>query len=278
MMNYDEVFQYFERKLEELRFQHELNVRGFNPFNINSKSSLKDFIRRISIELFEETEFHFIDSTIDQDNKRVEFIYRGQRLYLEIDPKFGHIEADFFKILNFMAELSDRSLVMTKPTSLYVSGDIDDLKNAWKEGLPVHLPEINYRHRNLNGKYFTKDESRAQFIVKCKTSVDEISDMLVTGINKYLKTNNKAFRYNNKQIKLAYEKSVITCYVSGDYSGRIILDEEQITVDNGFEMQVLLFEYFTVHPKTIFYYKEKDGQAQIINDSFSNFISNHGRK
>lgn len=278
MMNYDEVFQYFENKLEELRFQYRLNVKGFNPCMINSKSKLKNFINKVSTELFEEPEIQFIDSTGDLENRRVEFIYKGQRLFLEIDPKFGHIETDFFKILTFMADLSDRLLVMTNPTSLYVSGDIDDLKEAWKKGLPVHLPEINYRHRNLNGKYFTKEESRAQFIVKGKTDVDEISDMLLTGINEYLLKRNENYSYSEKQIKLAFEKGVVTSYISGDYCGSIILGEEQFIVNNGFEMQILLDKYFVTYPKSKFYYKEKDSEAQIISDSFSSFISSHGRR
>jgi hypothetical protein len=276
-MDHSYVFNYFGKKLLELKDEYGFTLFDNNPCSIRNKGDIKLFVNRLSKDLFEENDYYFINE--EEPNNRLEFTYRGQKLSFEIDSKFGHIELDFYRTVEFMGFLSGKMIAMVNPTAVYVVGEEDDMKEAWAKGLPIHIPEINFRHRNMTGKYFEKQEVGAIFIVDGVITLEEYEVELIIGLNDFLKERSYNIRYSSMQIKAYIDhRKYICALVNGDYCGGILVDNGKMTIKNGFENQIFLSRYLDKHPKSKVLYKGKGSSEEEIVLNFLDFVSKLGKE
>lgn len=276
-MNHSYVFNYFEKKLLDLKDEYGLTLFDNSPCSIRSKEDIKIFVNRLSKDLFKENDYHFLNE--EEPNNRLEFTYRGQKLSFEIDNKFGHIEPDFYETVEFMASLSGKMIAMANPTAVYVVGEEDDMKEAWARGLPIHIPEINFKHRNITGKYFKKQEVGAVFIVDGVTTLEEYEVELIIGLNDFLKNRSYNISYSSMQVKAYIDhRKYICALINGDYCGGVLVDNGKMIIKNGFENQIFLSRYLDKHPKAKVLYKEKDSSQEENVLNFLDFVSKMGRE
>lgn len=276
-MDHSYAFNYFENKLCELKNEYGFTVFDNNPCAVRNKEDLKLFVTRLSIEHFEENDFHFLNA--EEPNNRLDFIYRGQKLSFRVDESFGHIELDFYKTVEFMALLSEKMIAIANPTAVYIAGAEDELKEAWSRGLPIHLPEVNFRHRNVTGKYFKKQEIGSVFIVDGAVTLEEYEVELLAAINEFLEEKSYNIRYSPAQIKAYVDRRKYFCAImNGDYCKGIFVNKGKMTIENGFENQVFLSRYLNKHPKAKILYKEKGSSEEKRVANFFDFISTLGRE
>ncbi|MCB9349906.1 MAG: hypothetical protein H6573_20705 [Lewinellaceae bacterium] len=275
-MDHSYVFKYFGGRLTELKDEFGFKLFDNNPCSIKDKGDLVKFVNRLAEELFEEDNFSFINE--DESNTVLKFNYKGQELSFAIDSKFGHIETDFYKTVQFMAFLSDKMIATVNPSGEYIVGDEEDIREAWSRGLPIHIPEINFRHRNISGKYFKKQEVGAKFLVEGTVTLEKYESELIAGLNDFLKERAYNIEYSSKQIKAYFDhKKQICVLINGDYGGGIIVNSDQMIVKNSFENQIFLSRYFKRYPESRILYKEEGSEKAEVVLNFFDFILNFGR-
>ncbi|WP_020570630.1 hypothetical protein [Neolewinella persica] len=274
--DYSFVFNYFQNKLRDLKDEHMLSTLSNNPCSIKTKDDIKNFVKKIAEDLFEEEDYYFIEN--ENSVNRLDFNYCGQDMFLEIDERFNHIELDFHQTIKFMASLSNKMLASVNPTGTNVAGDIEDMRDAWFKGLPIHIPEVNFRHRHMSGRFFKEDELKSFFIVEGKTSLFDYENDLILGINKFLEEKGSTIRYSPDQIK-AYQENhkVIGAFLNGDYCKTIRIEEQRMIVGNGFENQIFLTRYLDRNPKTRVLFKKENDDTGIEVNSFVEFIHTLGK-
>lgn len=275
-MDYSYVFNYFEKKLLDLKDEYGLSFFDNSPCYIRNKEDLTLFVNRLSKDLFKENDYYLLNE--EEPNNRLDFTYRGQKLSFEIDSKFGHIEPDFYKTVELMASLSGKMIAMANPTALYVAGEEGDMKEAWARGLPIHTPEVNFRHRNMNGKYFKKQEVGAVFIVDGVITMEEYEVELIIGLNDFLTERAYNIKYSSTQVKAYIDhRKYICALINGDYCGGVLVDNGKMIIKNGFENQIFLSRYLDKHPKSKVLYKEKDSSQEENVLNFLDFVSKLGK-
>jgi hypothetical protein len=277
MKDHAYVFNYFESRLLELKEEYGFNLFENNPCSIRTKEDIKTFVDRLSRDLFEENDYSFINEEVPGD--RLEFNFKGQALSFAIESKFGHIEPDFFRTVKFMAFLSGKMIATTNPAAAYVVGEEDEMREAWAMGLPIHLPEINFRHRNMTGKYFKREEVGAVFVVDGVLTPEEYEAELIVGLNDFLKQRSYGVTYSSRQIKAYYDhRKHICALINGDYCGDIKVRDGKMIIKNGFENQVFLSRYLEKRPKSKILYQGRgsDTREEVLN--FIDFVSRLGKE
>lgn len=276
-MDHSYAFKYFANRLTQFKDEFGFNVFEYNPCHIENKEDLKNFVNRLIKYFFEENDYYFLNE--EESNNRLEFIYKNQKLSFEIDSKFGHINTDFHKTIEFMAFLSDKMISTVNPSAEYIIGDEEDIREAWSRGLPIHIPEINFRHRNLSGKYFKRQEVGASFLVEGTITLEQYETELIIGLNEFLKGKGYDIKYSSKQVKAYIDnKNQICALINGDYSGGVIVENGQMIVKNGFENQIFLSRYLENNSDARVLYKEKGNEEEVVVSNFLDFISSLGKE
>ena len=281
MPDFHDVFAYFEEKRRELQYEYGLNTMEYSACGIRDTDSIRRLITRLANELFDKEEVRFLDAKnqLPENKQRVYFAFCGQELFLEIDPRHGHIELDFHETIQFMSDLVDMPVLSINPTGVSVSGDYEDLKSAWEKGFPIHLPEIDFRHKNINGRFFKREEFRSFFVIKTKITSEEFAKGYIISINQYLKQKGKDLEYNHNQVRPhSYNSNHAAIEVSGDTGGEIKVEGDLSLFRNSFTSQVFLQNYYLPrNPDLAIWYRNQDGEEIDISEPFSAFIGRFGK-
>lgn len=280
-MNHSEAFKYFENKFGELTHKYGFNHLEVNPCHIESKEDLYLFTQRMVSTLFDGAEFSFIDD--NEGNSKggevINFLFNGEKISLTIDPKFGHIEVDFFKTIKLLATLSRKFVTHVHPSGVLVSGNLEDMKAAWHEGFPIRLDEIDFLHKNVNGKRFKKDEIRSSFILDEVIDINYYQKIILKGLNVYLSENKKNIRYCDKQIRVYnnYNQSICSS-LNGKYSRGFKINDGTTIFENGFVNHIFLLNHWSINSGVTLKYVSGNGNETGISIPFKEFISNFGKE
>lgn len=278
MKDHSFVFNYFHKRLNELKGEFDLRTYGFNPCSFRKKEDLKTFVKRLAYEVFENDDLEFFDKG-DFEN-RVDFKYLGQDLYLEIDQRYGHIEVDFHETVVFMATLSDVMIATVNPTGVTVGGDYNSMREAWSEGLPIHIPEVKFLHKHVTGKFYKKEEIGSNFVIEEVKVINNYEENIIRSLNNHLRLSGSTIQYNSKQI-MCYQgiRRDFSIGISGDYSPGYMIDNSnnKIFIRNSVLNQVLLMDYIKRNGEINIWYQKKDSSPEIIDHSFHDFISGLGK-
>jgi hypothetical protein len=278
MNNYSEVFRYFQNNVTTLKDEFGLKSYSYNPCSFRKKEDLRSFVKRLASTVFEVDDLEF-SQDIDSQNELI-FKFCGQELSLSIDEKFGHIELDFYKTVEFMAQLSQVMIASINPTGVCIGGDYEDMIEAWSKGLPIHIPAVKsifYKH--MNGKLYRKEEIQSELIVSTLISLEDYEVSIIRYLNKFLDDIELGIQYNSNQVKCYSDDCVHCCVsISGDYAGRFKIDKENhvTTFSNSLIHQIFLLNYLSIRNVPV-YYKEKSKEKILINDSFDLFLDHLGK-
>lgn len=279
-MTHDKVFYYFENKFRESIAKYGFSYLEIEPCHVNSKDDLILFTERIANTLFKEAEFSFIDNEGVDDV--VNFLFNGQQISLKIDPKYEHIEVDFFKKIKLLADLSGKFVTRAQPVPILVSGDIEDMKAAWSEGFPIQLDEIDFFRSNVNGKWFKKEEISSSFILNETIDIDYYGKIILKGLNVYLAEKKKDIRYCDKQIRFYIQRpqrpQFVCMYINGKYAQGFTTINGKTIFKNNFINQIFLLNHWTMDRSvTSLKYASEECNEIEITVPFKTFISNFGR-
>lgn len=274
-MTHNEVFNYFGERCKEAITKYGFNHLEIEPCHVETKEDLILFVERIANNLFDEIEFSFTDN--EEIGEAVNFSFKGQQMTLRIDPKYGHIETGFSKIIDLLANLTGKFVTRTQPVNLLVSGDAEDMRTAWSEGFPIKLPEIDFFNGNTNGKWFKKEEIRSSFILNEVIDIDCYREFLLKGLNIFLAEKGEKLRYCDKQIRFYYMGSLL-CMINGKYAQCFTSNNDTTIFKSNFVNQIFLLNYWSVDSGTSLKYVSNAGDETQIIIPFKEFISDFGRE
>lgn len=279
MKDFSDVFGYFENKLRALKDEYGLNSYSYNPCSFRKKEDLKSFVTRLARDVFEEDDLEFYEAGSSQS--RVDFIYLGHKLFLEIDEKFGHVELDFYETVEFMAFLSEKMIATVNPTGVSIGGEAEEMREAWSKGLPIHIPDVKFLHKHMTGKFYKKEEIGSALIVEGCVQIEDYEENVLVSLNDFLEKEKYQIRYNSTQV-ICYQdhKNRFAISISGDYAGGFSLDiaEGRTIFNNGVLNQIFLSDYLERHPNLSFSYQMKNDKPQVIAEPFQHFIQKLGKQ
>jgi hypothetical protein len=178
-----------------------------------------------------------------------------------------------------MAELFGKLIETVHPTGIYVVGDYEDMVTAWNQGLPIHLPEIDFYHKHLSGKFFKKEEIGSSFTINREINEDSLVTGYIDGVNSFLARKGSELRYNRKQVKLVVEpRGKLSLMISGEYAGNVSIADGESVFKNGFASQTFLNEYYSAGQKSVTWYQSKNGDKTQLTEPFSQFITRMGKE
>jgi len=152
------------------------------------------------------------------------------------------------------------------------------MKAAWSEGFPIKLDEVDFFYRNVNGKWYKKEEIKSSFILNETIEIDHYREIILKGLNVYLVEKKKDIRYCDKQIRFYIQRPQLVCmYINGGYSQGFTTSNNKTTFKNNFINQIFLLNYWSMDSATSLKYSSKEGNETQITESFKTFISNFGR-
>ena len=245
MMTSSEVFQHFNKKFIKLRDKYELSYLELNPCSIRTNEDLRAFIQKLEDRFFFEEHFSIVDE--ESKENEVVFLFNEESISFKIDKKFGHIEPDFFKIIEYLALLSDKRVANVNPTGTIVAGDTNDMKLAWNEGLPVYLDEFYYFCRNTNGRKFKKRESRNSFILNEIITPEYYQKIVLRGLNSFFVEKKKEIRYQKEQVQLFIDNDQsIAISLNGSYTGKYKKEGMNTHFDSSFINQIFLLNHWSL--------------------------------
>lgn len=273
-MTHEKVFNYFGERCREAIVKYGFGHFELNPCYVEDKEDLVPFVEGIANNLFDGIEFSFTDNiAID---KAVDFSFQGQQMTLRIDPKYGHIELGFSKVINLLADLTGKFVTHTQPVNLLISGDEKDMRTAWGEGFPIKLPEIDFFNGNANGKWFKKKEIRSSFILYEVIDIDCYREFILKGLNIFLAEKGEKLRYCDKQIRFYYMGSLLCMYINGKYAECFTSNNGATTFRSNFVNQIFLLNYWSVDSDVSLRYVLNSEETQVA-VPFKDFISTFGR-
>lgn len=275
-MNQKDIIRYFDQKYQELLAEYGFTINIHSPCHIETTEDIIYYVNDLAKNLFEEEDYHFIEHPDSTDS--VLFNYKGENIELKIDNNFKHIEPDYYQKIKLMATLSNMSLAHVNQGGPNVAGSAKDMRAAWYKGFPIHIPEVNFRHRHITGKFFKKEEVGSMFIVEGTITRQDFENQLLLGLNDFLEKRSYDIRYSSNQIK-AYqeEKNTIGAYMNGDYSMSFKIEDGKMKIVNGFEPQIFLSTYLDLNLGTKVFFKRKNGALEEVVGSFNNFIATLGK-
>ena len=265
--------QHFHRLQQKLVAEYDLTAVEFDPCNVRTTGDLKGFITEI-VEALCEGELEFLES---KNPHEAAFVYEGEALSLCIDERFGHIEIDFQPMLETMAMLVGQLICKSYTAQAFIIGDEEDMRTAWAEGLPIPLPEIDYRYRHLTGKRFQREETGAVFILPTLIDPVMFERIMLSGMNAFLQRRNYELRYQTNQLVTHRDtQGYVSIYGNGDYWTRFRVVDNKTEVSGSFEGEVFLGQYLAGHPELVVRYRTRTGETRAVG-SFGAFIATLGK-
>jgi len=274
-MTHQEVFNYFEERFYEAIRKYGFNQFELNPGYVETKEDLILFVESIANSLFDGIEFSFADN--DEIDEAVDFTFKNRQVTLRIDPKYGHIELGFSKVIDLLMELTGKFVTMAQPVNLLVSGDEKDMRAAWSEGFPIKLPEIDFFNGNANGKWFKKQERRNSFILNELIDIDCYHEFILKGLNIFLAEKGEKLRYSDRQIRFYYMGSLLHVCINGKSVQCFTTNDNTTIFRNNFVNQIFLLNYWSVDSGTSLKYTSNADSETQVTIPFEAFISNFGR-
>ena len=179
-----------------------------------------------------------------------------------------------------MGDLTGRELVRVNPTGTIMSGYSDILIEAWREGLPVHLPQLDFWNKNLNGEFFAREEIGGEIIIDKVIQKEELLSIFLAAINDYLKQNRIDLQYTAKQVKLCTNShyQTIDLIVSGANVLSYNIINGRSRFKNSFSSQLILNYHLQQTQDLKYEFIGRKGTSKLIGDSLLNFIATRKRR
>lgn len=275
-MTHEKVFNYFGERCREAIVKYGFGHFELNPCYVEDKEDLVPFVESIANSLFDRIEFSFTDN--EEIDEAVDFSFKGRQVTLRIDPKYGHIELDFYKVIDLLADLTGKFVTLAQPVNLLISGDAEDMRTAWSEGCPIKLPEIDFFNGNANGKWFKKEEIGTSFILDEVIEIDCYREFILKGLNIFLAEKGEKLRYCDKQIRFYYMGSLLCIYINGKYAQCFTSNNGATTFRSNFVNQIFLLNYWSVDSGAPLKYVSSNGDEMPITVPFEEFIADFGRE
>ena len=266
--------QHFHQLQQKLTAEYDLTTVEFDPCNVRTTGDLKGFITEIA-EALCEGELEFLEST---NPNEIAFAYEGEALLLSIDERSGHIETDFQPVLETMAMLAGQLICKSYTAQAFIIGDEEDMRATWAEGLPIPLPEIDYRYRHLTGKGFRREETGAVFILPTAIDAATFERIILRGINVFLQRRNYERCYRpNQLVSHRDTQGYVSLYGNGDYWTRFRVVGNETEVSGSFEGEVFLSQYVATHPGVVLRYRMRGGEEREVS-TYQQFLDALGLK
>jgi len=275
-MTHNEVFNYFEEKFYKAATKYGFSYFELNPCYVETEEDLVLFVEALANSLFDGIEFTYKDN--EEIDEAIDFTFKNQQITLRIDPKYGHIELGFSKVINLLADLTGKFVTRIQPVNLLVSGDEKDMRTAWGEGCPIKLPEIDFFNGNANGKWFKKEEIGNSFILDEIIDIDCYREFILKGLNIFLAEKGKKLRYCDKQIRFYYMGSLLCMYINGKYAQCFTTNNGTTTFKSNFVNQIFLLNYWSMDSGALLRYVSNNSDETQITVPFKDFISSFGRE
>ena len=268
-------------KYTKLRDKFDLEIIEINPCSIQSKDDLTLLIKKI-IKLFTgRSEVNFLEnneaSLLNQNC--VQFYAKSELISLSIDSRFGHIEIDFFKTLERIASIYGKMFKKINNDQIYVSGNVEDMKEAWQEGFPIQIDEVDFLHKHYTGKRYKKSEIGSKLVLNQVIDINYYQDLLLEGLNNYLIQKDKKIQYNQNQLMVYSNfRGSLSVSLNGYYCKCIQISEPSTIFDNGILNQIFLINHISLNPDKTLLYRTKDGEEIQIKIPIKEFINKFGKE
>lgn len=273
-MTLDEYSQYLIKTYRQLRDKYNLRSMEIAPCSIRSKESLRNFTQSIMEGLFNQTNVEFIESN---DPNSVKLIVEGKIISLNLDTRYGHIEIDFFKVLEQIALQLKQLIKFVTFDPVYIAGPESNIKKAWSEGFPVQIDEVDFLHKHYTGKRYSDSEIGSQIIINEKISIDYFENKLLVWLNDFLRNKGKQIQFNTKQfIVYEHQKSSKSLALNGTYCGRFHQLGSQTIFDNKVLNQIFLINHYKDKSNYPFIYRTKKKMDTIIDIPIETFLRSMG--
>ena len=281
MIDFNEYYHRIANNYKTLQKEFNFKSMEISPCTIQSKSGLELFVRKIMQSLFDISEIKFVETDLPNSRikNQVNFYANHKLITLKIDERYGHIEIDFFKVLDQIAEQYGKIIRQVHNEQLYVVGTKEEMIKAWQKGFPIHIYYLEFLYKHFNGKRFKKNELGSSLVINQRIAPNYYKEIVLNELNKLLEKRKEEIRFSLNQI-LLYENGLGKIYLSlnGGYDRGFEIIGDNTIFDNCILSQIFLKKHLDLNNESNVKFVNKEGIEEQVDGKFEELLEKFGSK